>query len=340
MRLACVIGVRPHLIKIAPLIAPLRAAGIAPMRVHTGQHPDPGTDKAGPGRWASLHARAHVQGTDRASRLEAMTDFLGQVFMREQPGAVLVIGDTDTTLAGARAALAASLPLIHVESGCPTGPDDQPESVNRREIEALATLACTPHAAIPLNDGPGERIFTGDLLYDAFLEDAPAQRHEGESIVCTLHRAELFEEPDRLAHALEALASLAQPVRLPVHPARRGAIERALPPGGRITLAPPAPRAQFLEWLAGAGLVITDSGGVVREGLFSGRKTVHAGAFTAWEGAAGPHCPAVWAIGDEPLGEAISRVRRPEPGRVHAAFGAGQASVRIAAAIAARYSVS
>ena len=178
MKVVSVVGNRPQFVKSAPLSFALRHEGIDEVVVHTGQHYDHDLstvffEELGipePSYRLDLHT----------ADPEAMEERIRPILEQERPALVLVYGDTNSTLAGARAATTAGLPLAHVEAGLRSGDLTMPEEHTRIEVDGLATYLFSPDersAETLRREGvPGEIYVVGDVMADASQRFAPAAR--------------------------------------------------------------------------------------------------------------------------------------------------------------------
>jgi UDP-N-acetylglucosamine 2-epimerase (non-hydrolysing) len=286
---AVVAGTRPEIIK---LVGVLSALGERARLIHTGQHFDREL-------WAIVARdlalrepalRINVGGLSRGEQIGTATTQLTHHLLEQPVGALIVQGDTNSTLAGALAAEATGTPLLHVEAGLRSGDLGMPEEINRLLTDRLATVCCAPteaNAATLISEGiPADRIrVTGNTLADALgaLLPAPPRRSQllaqfgvsaqGYALV-TLHRAGNVDDPSTLRSLLPAICALAEltPVLLPMHPHTRARIVQsglASLLGCARVLAPLSPQT-FLALEEGAGLVVTDSGGVQEEAALLG----------------------------------------------------------------------
>lgn len=286
-----VVGTRPNFVKLAPLVAAARAAGRRLRWVHTGQHESPALSRA---LWRELCLPAPVAVLEHVPpgrrRAERMATALVPVLAGLDPSLVVVVGDVDSTVAGALAARRLGLPLAHVEAGLRSGERGLPEERNRRRVDRLAQMlhASEPSAVAHLRrEGvPAAHIhLAGNVVADA-LADArrtlPARaRGVGAGLVprgygvVTLHRAASVDAPARLARTVQVLCGLARqrPWVFPVHPrTARGlgaAARRALGRAG-VRVVAPLGRRDFLALLRDAAVVVTDSGGVPVEASLLG----------------------------------------------------------------------
>jgi UDP-GlcNAc3NAcA epimerase len=275
-RLLSIIGARPEIIQAAPLSAAL-APHVEEVLVHTGQHYDPEmsglqiADLRLPVPKHNLEVGSMADGPQlavTASRVEAVIE-------RERPDAVLVRGDTNATLAGARAAKGAGLLLFHVEAGLRSYRTDMPEERNRVQTDRISDVLFAPTEAARdnlLGEGVRGAVHTtGDVLADVL--DAtrgrlgpPARR--GPYLLATVHRNYNTDDPARLRAVLDCLAVAAErmPVVMPLHPRTRRRLEeeRLEVPTG-VELIPPVTYSEMLALERDAAYIATDSGGVQRE---------------------------------------------------------------------------
>ncbi|MET9296157.1 UDP-N-acetylglucosamine 2-epimerase (non-hydrolyzing) [Streptomyces sp. NPDC003077] len=291
---AVVLGTRPELVKLTDLI---RLLGPAAHVVHTGQH----YDEELSGRFLEELGIPEptyltgVGGQPRAVQIGAALAQLDALFTARPPRAVVVQGDTNAALAGALAANARSLPLLHVEAGLRSRDRNMPEEHNRVLIDQLADVLCaaTPdNRANLLAEGvPAERIaLTGNTVVEvvrrhlpdagrrAALLDAYGVRADG-YLLATVHRPENTDDPAALRAVLtelDALAADGTPVLLPLHPRTRARIEAAglLPLLDRLRVTRPLGYGTFLALARHAALIVSDSGGVQEEVTVLGRPLV------------------------------------------------------------------
>ena len=280
-----VAAARPNLPKLAALWHALAAAGLPlrPVLVQTGQHHDPamfGDHLAGLGLPVP-EVGLGVSGGGHAGLTGRTMIAAAALWERRRPAWVVVAGDVDGALAAALAARKLGLPVAHLEAGLRCPDPDMPEEINRRAIDAIATLHWAPDeasAARLLAEGhaPAGVRAVGNAMVDTLLRQLPAARRRplpagleaGGYGVVTLHRAANVDDPAALAALLAGLAAAARhlPLVWPLHPraaARLAAQGMAVPAG--VTPLPPLAYADFLGLLARARLVATDSGGVQEE---------------------------------------------------------------------------
>jgi UDP-N-acetylglucosamine 2-epimerase len=292
------------------------------------------------------HCRLEVGGLGRDEMLEALRPGLTDAIAAERPDWVLVYGDTNSTLGGARAAVEAGVPLAHVEAGLRSYDLSMPEEHNRVETDRLSGLLFAPDQrsqAILQSEGVTGRVeVVGDVMMDANLRLAPLARQRSSIldltgvrplnyIVTTLHREANVHEP-RLGRILQGLSRLDEPVVFPAHPRtaavmadRRGQTPdsvRLLPPLGYLDLAALASQAR---------VVVTDSGGLQKEAYWYGVPCVTTRPSTEWVDTV--EAGANVLVDDDPdrLVEAVANARMPaDRPRL---YGDGHAAGRIAAAL-------
>lgn len=289
MRIVTIVGARPQFIKAAPLSRALRAAGMQEYLLHTGQHYDYGMsqvffDELGlPQADINLDVRSGGHGQQTGQMLIEIE----KVLQAEKPDCVVVFGDTNSTLAGALAAVKLHIPVAHIEAGLRSFNRQMPEEHNRVLTDHCADLLFCPTPTAVENlrrEGLTEGIhLVGDPMYDAVLlfSRAAAQKstiletlgvQKGGYLLATIHRAYNTDVPQSLASLLNALQSLEETVILPVHPRTRKKIadfglldaEKAC----NLRLVEPLSYLDMLIMEQNARLILTDSGGVQKEAYF------------------------------------------------------------------------
>ena len=274
MRVLTVVGNRPQFVKAAPLSVALREAGLEEVVVHTGQHWDDELsqvfiDELG------LDEPAHRLDL-RTADVDILTQALRAVVDAERPDVVLVLGDTNSTLAGARAAAAALIPIAHVEAGLRSGDLEMPEERARIEVDRLATLLLCPDersaTTLRAEGVPGTTEVVGDVMADATLrfapiarERVPPPRRAGTYVVATVHR-EANVRPERLRRIADGLSRLDEPVVFPTHPRTASVLAEArIRLGKNVDLRAPLGYLAFASAASQARVIATDSGGLQKE---------------------------------------------------------------------------
>jgi UDP-GlcNAc3NAcA epimerase len=340
MRVLTVVGNRPQFIKSAPLSAAFRAAGIDEVVLHTGQH----YDRELSGVFfeeLGLGVPAYELGLSIAEPAR-MAPGIREAVTAERPDWVLVMGDTNSTLAGAQAA--GRTPLAHVEAGLRSFDLEMPEERNRIAVDRVAKLLLCPdeRSADQLRaEGTAGRIeVVGDVMADAsrlFEPIARARSHilerldanPGGYLLITIHR-QANVEPGRLRRIMADVNGIERPTIFPAHPRTRQVIESA-----RIELAPairliePLGYLDFTALAAQAATIVTDSGGLQKEAYWHGVPCVTVRPSTEW-------VDTVEAGGNilaEPGGIARAVAGAAFPAGAPRLYGDGHASEQIAAAL-------
>ncbi len=339
MRLLTVVGNRPQFIKSAPLSVAIREAGIEEIVVHTGQHWDPMLSAV---FFEELGLREPAVALDlRTSDVPTIESALRVAVARQKPQAVLVYGDTSSTLAGARAG--GGLPVAHVEAGLRSGDLTMPEERNRIEVDRVSTLLFSPDegsGTILRNEGVlGEIHVVGDVMADAVARFAPLARERshildelgvepGSYVVATVHR-EANVHPDRLRRIIAGLGRSPLPVVLPAHPRTRSVLAEhaiGLPP--TITMIEPLGYLDFAALASQAAVIATDSGGLQKEAYWYGVPCVTLRPSTEWTDTV--RIGANVLVDDDPERIANAVAEPPVPAERPILYGDGHASERIA----------
>lgn len=291
-KILTVLGARPQFIKASVVSAAFaRTSDLREVVVHTGQHFDANMSDvffaelgmAPPDHFLDIHGGGHGAMTGR------MLEAVEQVLLAEQPDAVLVYGDTNSTLAGALAAVKLHIPVAHVEAGLRSFNMAMPEEINRILTDRIARWLFVPTdvAARHLERegfAPESIIPVGDVMYDVALHHGQrvqagdgvmaglGLQSRGYALV-TVHRAENTDHPERLAAIVEALTQVAMQMLVvwPVHPRTRAVLERSGSLGALarvVHLIDPVGYLDMVRLEKFAGVIATDSGGVQKEAFF------------------------------------------------------------------------
>jgi len=320
--------------------------------VHTGQHYDDALSKVfvdelglpRPDRELGIGTGTNTEQTARM--LAALGPLIGEL----APDAVLVYGDTNSTLAGGLAAAQARVPVAHVEAGMRSFDRAMPEELNRVLTDHLAALLLVPAEAAAENlrrEGVAGRVeIVGDVMVDVALLVAPRAREDeeplraagvtaGAYVLVTAHRAGNVDDPERLAALVDLLLSLDVPVVLPLHPRTRARLEAAdllERLAAAVQLTPPLGYLAFTSLLMHARAVLTDSGGVQKEAYLAGVPCVTLRDTTEW----GETVQAGWnVLVDLDAGAARAALERAPPASRPQLYGDGRAGARVVAALSA-----
>jgi UDP-GlcNAc3NAcA epimerase len=257
-----------------------------------------------------------------------MLEALEGVLVAERPDLVLVLGDTNSTLAGALAAVKLGIPVAHVEAGLRSFDDRMPEEVNRKLTDHVSRLLFCPTPAAVRNlrrEGITRGVHqVGDVMRDAVRQNLARARRAAWSesrpaprsfYLATLHRQENVDDPARLRALVGALASLERPTLLPIHPRTRDRLRRlGLRARGSLRLLPPLPYLDMLLLESRARAILTDSGGVQKEAFILGTPCVTLRDSTEWV---------------ETLKAGANRLAGADPDRIRRAVAAAERAPRI-----------
>lgn len=287
MKILTVIGARPQFIKASVVSREFAKQGVVEEIVHTGQHFDVNMSDVffeeleipRPTHHLGIGGGTHGQNTGR------MIEAIEKVLLVSRPDWVLVYGDTDSTLAGALAAVKLHIPVAHVEAGLRSFNRTMPEEINRVLTDHCATLLFAPtevavgHLA---KEGiAGARVQrVGDVMYDAALFFG--QKAEQGSrildvlgleprqfVLATVHRAENTDNQDRLQAIFAGFREFGRPIILPLHPRTRGRLQSFdIPVPGNVRVVDPVGYLDMVMLEKNAALIATDSGGVQKEAFF------------------------------------------------------------------------
>lgn len=295
MKIATIVGARPQFIKAAALsraIARKNANGkrLTEILIHTGQHYDHNMSEI---FFQEMNIPAPdyhlgIGGCSQGAMTGRMLEAIEAVLLKEKPDWTLVYGDTNSTLAGALAAVKLHIPVAHVEAGLRSFNRKMPEEINRLVADQCSDLLFTPSATATrqlLTEGiPKEKIAqVGDVMFDAALYYQKLQQNKDvvkalgmaskQYVLATIHRAENTDDHQRIQEIFHGLNDIAAqiPVILPVHPRTRQVLDRhqLLPQKGKnLHLIEPVGYLDMIQLEANARVIMTDSGGVQKEAYF------------------------------------------------------------------------
>lgn len=301
MKILTVVGARPQFIKVAPVSRALRQhSDIEEVILHTGQHYDHGMSQV---FFDELELSApkynlEVNGLNRDEMIKQMMSKIVDVIAIEKPDWLMVYGDTNSTLAGARAAKRCGVKLAHVEAGLRSFNLAMPEEHNRKESDQLSDVLFVPTPIGIQNlekegfDKQEKDILeVGDVMFDAarYFGDNQVVRSviddlkEKPFILCTFHRAENTDNRDRLSAIVSALNELSvkHKIVLPLHPRTQQKLKEhnlAL----NFAVIEPVGYLDMIALLKYSELVVTDSGGLQKEAFFFKKNCVTLRNDTEW----------------------------------------------------------
>lgn len=326
LKIVTIIGARPQIIKAAALSRAIRnhfSDQINEIIVHTGQHYD---DNMSEVFFRELgipqpHYNLNVGSASHGVQTARMIEGIEEILIKEKPAWLVLYGDTNSTLAGAVAASKIHVPIAHIEAGLRSFNKAMPEEINRILCDHCSTLLFSPTKTGYKNlmdegfdsnnqppfsaDNPGI-YHCGDVMYDNsryFVELAMKQSQvlknnqliADQYILCTIHRNNNTDEPERLQHIFEALLDIVRQsgkqIALPLHPRTAKLLKTNLSPecyqdvisSPLVHLMEPV---SFLDMIAleqYASHVITDSGGVQKEAYFFKKPCIILRPETEWK---------------------------------------------------------
>jgi len=369
LKVLTVVGNRPQFIKAAAVSPALRARG-QELLVHTGQHFD---DELSAIFFAELGLPAPdvqlgISGGSNTGQTARMLAALEPVIADVAPDCVLVYGDTNSTLAGALAAVQQGVPVAHVEAGMRSFDRGMPEEVNRVLTDHLSVLLLCSSDLAAANlaaegiglagvagagggggaGGAGSPavVVVGDVMVDVALEVQPRARaradlvrangvEPGAYVLATAHRAGNVDDPVRLAALVELLLGVGEPVVLPLHPRTRARLQAAgllerLASGGAVRVTQPLGYVELTALMCNSRAVLTDSGGLQKEAYLAGVPCVTLRPSTEWV----ETVEAGWnVLVDLDLEATRAALAAPVPPERRPLYGDGHAGERVVAAL-------
>ncbi len=307
MKIVTVLGARPQFIKASVVSAEIaRRPLVEEVVIHTGQHFDVNMSSvffselgmADPKYHLGIHGGHHGKMTAR------MLEGIEQILLEEEPDALLVYGDTNSTLAGALAAVKQHIPVAHVEAGLRSFNMRMPEEINRILTDRVSTwlFAPTDVAVAHLRrEGLNAKSIheVGDVMYDAALHHGARAAKSGNNgvaglalppggyVLVTAHRAENTDDASRLRTILDAVMCVGRqmPVLWPLHPRTRGMLQSAdllALAENQVNVVEPLGYLDMVLAERHAAVIATDSGGVQKEAFFHGVPCVTLREETEW----------------------------------------------------------
>ncbi len=289
MKIAVIIGTRPEIIKMAPVIDEIERRNIDYILIHTGQHYD---HEMSDQFFIDLELRKPdfnigVGSGSHGKQTATMMNGIEEILVQEKPDIVLVQGDTNAVLAGALVASKLHIPVGHVEAGLRSYDKSMPEEINREIADVCSKLYFVPTEESAINllfEGisPKDIFITGNTIVDTCMrnlkiaqksETKPKFDFKGEILTLTMHRAENVDNKERLQNIIDALLELDDvTVVFPVHPRTVKTLKEfdmfeKLENADHIELIKPVGYLDFLLLLSKSKFVMTDSGGIQEEAI-------------------------------------------------------------------------
>lgn len=348
-KIATVIGARPQFIKAAT-ISNLTAAhkNIQEVLIHTGQHYDSQMSASFfqelslPEPNYNLKIGNGLHGAVTGRQIEAIE----KVLIKEAPNMVIVYGDTNSTLAGALAAVKLQIPVAHIEAGLRSFNRSMPEEINRVVTDHISQLLFAPTQTAVNNlekEGiAGNEVFlSGDVMYDACLKMAGKALESSQILdalslqpkayyLATVHRAGNTDSADNLGQILTAFSRLAQPVVLPLHPRTKKMLnQHGLTLPKNVMAIPPQGYLNMAMLTMNAKLVLTDSGGLQKEAFFHQTPCVTLRDETEWVELVELGVNALAGTSTERIISAVTEMENVSISNLNSPYGNGDAATRI-----------
>lgn len=352
MKIVTIVGARPQFIKAAAVSRKLRQQH-EEILVHTGQHYDANMSDV---FFEEMEIpkpdyNLHISGGSHAQMTGNMLIAIEEVLMKEKPDALLVYGDTNSTVAGALAAAKLCIPIIHVEAGNRLGTLENPEEVNRILTDHISTL-CLSATDVGRDflekEGLGNRSYVvGNIMYDSFLHFADKVKCgrfcmsdygadfelPSEFYYLTCHRQENTFSDEPLTEILAAMDELDAPTIYPVHPRNKERAERICKNNNfhNIITLPPVKYSDSVWLTLHAKKIVTDSGGLQCEAFFAGIQCVTIFDHVVWPETMVGNRNQLCSPKKNDILEKLQKIQKIDP--EYHPFGDGHAAEKIIAAI-------
>jgi UDP-GlcNAc3NAcA epimerase len=357
MKLLTVVGARPQFIKAAVVSRQFVAAGVEEVLLHTGQHYDDNMSSVFFSEMQIPEPKYNllVKGGAHGASTGQMLSGIEEILVAERPDAVVVYGDTNSTLAGALAAKKLHVPLVHIEAGLRSFEMRMPEEVNRVLTDRISDiLFCPTPTAIGNLLKEGFENFgclivnSGDVMQDAALfyaslsdSQSNINQHLGleKYILCTVHRSENTDNLDNLRSIVSALNDINEqtPVIVPLHPRTRKTVaDNGMKLNFRVI--DPVGYLDMVQLLKNASLVMTDSGGLQKEAYFFRKHCVTLREQTEWTELVDHGYNIIAGTSSLGIIQAYSRMINKDSGFEMNLYGDGEASQVIADSIVQYFS--
>jgi UDP-N-acetylglucosamine 2-epimerase (non-hydrolysing) len=357
VKIISVVGARPQFVKLAPIDQAFKMAGIEHLIAHTGQHYDPEMSQSffdelqisPPDFNLGVGSGSHAEQTGE------MMIKLEKIFLETNPDLVLLYGDTNSTLAGAIAAVKLKIKIAHLEAGLRSFNRAMPEEHNRILTDHAADLLLAP-TDVAMGHLKNEGLLAkskmvGDVMVDVCMQTkarvfsnkpdlgsdfSSVKLVNGEYFVATIHRAENTDDPVRIKAIIESMQGLAAPVILITHPrlaakATEFGMNLSI---GSVTSVKSVSYGQMVYLVANARGVITDSGGLQKEAYIIGTPCTTVRTETEWP----ETLVAGWNILSEPTELAKNALRSKPTAPTTFPYGDGHAAERVAKVLLENFS--
>ena len=357
MKVLTVIGARPQFVKAAVLSRVMaQRSGISEVIVHTGQHYDANmsdiffTEMNIPRPNYNLAVGGNSHGAMTGRMLEQVEN----VIIKEMPDAVLVYGDTNSTIAGALAAAKLHVPVAHVEAGLRSFNMKMPEEINRILTDRIShwlfcptTVAVNnlvregfiPEAVYPILANVGDVMYDAALYYKEIAQPNSAvsetiSRFDSGFFLSTIHRVENTDDPERLKAIFESLQEISEalPIVVPLHPRTRKMLDSIglyMISDDRLIILDPVSYFDMITLLSRCRGVFTDSGGVQKEAYFFQKPCITLREETEWVELVDYGFNTLVGANRERILAAVDNLRNTSPDYSMALYGHGDAGDKI-----------
>lgn len=299
LKIVTILGARPQFIKAA-VVSSVFSRHFEEVLVHTGQHYDPNMSDVFFEELNIPRPKYHLNigSGPHGAMTGAMLTEIEQVLETEEPDFVMVYGDTNSTLAGALAASKMLIPVIHVEAGLRSFNKAMPEEQNRILTDHISELLFAPTRTAVKNlqqEGISKGVYlVGDVMYDGIIHFREIARQkstiltdlglaEKEYILCTVHRAENTNDPERLKSIVNGLNAVREKIVLPLHPRTQKYLQAyGIELAEHIQVIDPLGYLDIVMLEASAKKIVTDSGGIQKEAFFLGVPCITLREETEW----------------------------------------------------------
>ena len=346
MKILSIVGARPNFIKLGPLSKEIRKEH-EEIIVHTGQHYDHEMSKL-LFEDLAIPEPDYNLGINQGTTLEQvsrMSTEMSKLLLELKPDLTIAYGDTSSTVAGAMASIYCKIPCAHVEAGPRNKSIAIYEMLNRLIVDRICSLLfCATRFNLQTLESEGlggHSYFVGDQMYDAYLQNKElAMKHrsklkelglqEGGYHIATCHRAETTDVKERLSTVVNSFIKSEKPILFPIHPRTEKMLKRfglydAVENSDNIVVSKPLGYLDFLMYGTLADKVITDSGGVQREGFFMGKPCIVIYDESAWPEIERARWMTVTGLDEANITEAINNFQLPKEEKPDI-FGKGDAS--------------
>ncbi len=316
LHILTVIGARPQIIKAAAISRAIRthfSDSIKETIVHTGQHYDENMsqvffDELG---IPSANYNLHISSGNREEQIALMVSALEKLLSKEEPDAIVLYGDTNSTMAGAVIGAKMNIPIVHIEAGLRSFNTKMPEELNRVYCDRVSRMLFSPtQTGIDnllrekiVNDEKRFVFYCSDVMYDNSLFFSELAEKKSDFLkreklgsdtyfLATIHRDFNADSPERLISIFNAFGKITSehkiPIIIPIHPRTRKQIElipelkAKISENDLIRIIPPASFLEMIMLEKNAKLVLTDSGGVQKEAFFFKKPCVILRPETEW----------------------------------------------------------